>query len=268
MKKLTLSSIISLVCLFGFSQNVEITLYQNSIKLCNDTLYFKYQIENKSDSILVLYNLESVSVKLKAEYTDSQDFYEGAWPGFKVIITDSNDEYPTTVMSIDGFRPPETSIPPSPPSPPIKYTVLQPHQNTIYDNILIIRNEELLNDSLFEVEKGIHSFLQKGIHKFQLEYFSGPAFRKRFNKDKQRDNSLKNSVMFEGIIKSNVCTFTYPADYVQPESDQTDEAALKEADNDKSTVEFPYFEWVKKMCYVVVIVVFVILLCELLKRRL
>jgi hypothetical protein len=274
MKKLILLFIGCFVYIFCFPQNVEITLYQNSIKMCNDTLYCKYRIENKTDSVLVLYSIESLSVKNNDEYLNSKVFYEGSWPRLWATIIDSNNEYAGSGIRFKmppSRFPPDTTPPPHRPSPPKKYLVLQPFQSVEHENFLILHSMKLVDDSLFfsQMEVDIpYNFVTDGIQKIQLEYFSGPAFRKRFNKDKQRDSNLKNSVMFEGIIKSNVCTFTYPADYVQPESDQTDEAALKEADNDKSTVDFPYFKWVKNLCYVVVIVLSVTLLGWLIRRKL
>jgi len=273
MKKLTLSFIISLVCLFGFSQNVEITLYQNSLKMRNDTLYFTYKIENKSDSIIVLYEIESVSVKLTDEDIPQEKYYDIARPRFLAKITGENNEYPSTILrSIMRDHFPPDTLPPSPQHPsvsPIKYIVLQPHQNVEHDNILILNSMELFNDPLFEPKEGIpYTFLSNEIYKFQLEYFSGPAFRKRFNKDKQWDSRLKNSIMFEGIVKSNVCTFSYPENFTPLETDQTDEAVLKEAENEKSIVDFQNFKWVKYVGFAVVSVLLVILFYKLIKRRL
>ena len=274
MKKLTLLFIGFLVCLLGFSQNIEITLYQNSLKMCNDTLYFTYRIENKSDSIIVLYEIECISLKGDYEYLNSEEFYEGAWPRLWTTIIDSNNKYAKTGRRIKmppSPIPPDTTPRPHRPSTPIKYLILQPFQSVEQNKFLTLHSMKLMDDSLFfsQVEPNVpYNFVTNGIQKFQLEYFSGPAFRNRFRKDKQRDSRLKNSVMFEGVVKSNVCIFSYPENFTPLEADQTDEAVLKEAENEKSIVDFQYFKWVKNLGYVVGIVLFVMLICTLLRRRL
>jgi hypothetical protein len=183
----------------------------------NDTLYFKYQIENKSDSIVVLYSIEPFAVKDGGKYMNSKDFYERAWPRLLTSIIGPNNEYPTMVLPIshiDRF-PPDISLPPQSPTLP-EYFILQPHQSGMLDNFLIFSSKKLLDDPLFKPEVNVlHCFLPDGVHKFQLEYFSNPAFRWKFRQDKHRDSRLQHSVMFEGVIKSNVCYFAYPDNFGQ-----------------------------------------------------
>ena len=239
--------------------------------MCNDTLYCKYKIENKTDSVLVLYSTDYLWLKDGDEYLNSKEFYDGAWPRLWATIIDSNNEYAETEIRMvmrDRF-PPDSTPPPPRPSTPIKYLILQPFQSVENDNFLILNSVKSLDDSLFEMKEWIpYIFVTNGVQKFQLEYFSGPAFRNRFRKDKQRDSRLKNSIMFEGIVKSNVCTFSYPENFTPLGCDQPDEAVFKEADNTKTIIDFQYFKWVKYVGFAVVSVLLVILFYKLIKRRL
>jgi len=236
----------------------------------DDTLYFKYRIDNKSDNVFVLYKVDFAGVKDDDEYLNSKNFYDYAYPRLWATIINSNNEYAIGGMRVvmRCYFPPDSS--PSRPSlPPIKYLVLQPYQSVEYDNSLILHSMKLYDDSLFiskMKENVFYTFVSDGIQNFQLEYFSGPAFRKKFRRDKQRDSRLKNSIMFEGIIKSNVCTFSYPHDYKEHESGQLNEEELKNMEQDKSISYFQHFKLVKYLCLVFFIVLLIILIYRIIRK--
>jgi len=61
MKKIILLSI-GLLSLQLSAQNIKLTIQPNSVKVQNDSLYFRYRIQNNSDTVFVLYNMGLVQL--------------------------------------------------------------------------------------------------------------------------------------------------------------------------------------------------------------
>ena len=223
------------------AQNISITLYQNSIKLQNDTLFFKYSIQNNSDSTIVLFNtdinhnINNLNLDLLADTVLSKSFLsrlsalitkEGSYPPRRTgsasnwsILVDSikvrnNDfyflekEYVYEPSKEEYFY---ESSEESVDRPKEKYIVLFPYSHEEFSDNLSLRDTIWASHDTKRLGYYFYSIeLTKGVHEFQLYYFSSKYFERDYINAKRRDIRLKDSFMFEGIIESNVCYFTYP----------------------------------------------------------
>lgn len=173
------------------AQNVTLSLVENSIKLNNDSLYFKYKIHNNSSSTLTFYNVRlfNIEISMPSQFRNIKK----KLPGLLVKIIDKNNKLPNKItLSTARLSHYEKSIDKSSYN---KYVILKPNESIGYDYLLYIGN--------------IGSMVE-GKYKLQLEYFSNNYYKYKFQKAKQRDKRLKNSVMFSDTINSNICSFTYP----------------------------------------------------------
>ena len=182
---------IGLLTLQLSAQNIELTILPRSVKVQNDSLYFRYRIQNNSDSTFVFYN-----VRIFDFATHEEEYYEYA-PRFGTFIYDKNNELRLQVWErTRRFQPSgkpitrtyEDSISSLSYG---KYIVLTPGKAVEYDRRLCIENFEL----------------EKGTYKFQLRYFSSDYYRQVYTKAKGKDIRLKNSLLFEGEIRSNIYLF-------------------------------------------------------------
>ena len=194
MRKIVLLSI-SLLSLQLSAQDIQLTILQKSVKVKNDSLYFRYRIQNNSDTVFAFYNVRSIDFV----WFHEEEYHEYLAPRFVALIYDKND-----VFLLQKWQ----SMPPFNPIEPIKrtyedsihslsygkYIVLNPGQAVEYDRRLYIENFEL----------------EKSTYKFQLRYFSSDYYKQRYINAKKKDIRLKNSLMFEGEVRSNFCFFEYP----------------------------------------------------------
>lgn len=166
------------------AQSVCLHLLENSIKMKNDTLFFKFKIQNNGTETLVFYNLN---------YTENGTsfFIDSALkkgiPGLLVDVMNANNELPsiirTRTMPLELLK--NLSL-------RDKYHIIKPNTTKEYDVAL----------DIWPI------YLQKGVHKIQLRYYSNNCYVNYFKKAKKTDINLKNSIMFKGIIRSNIITYT------------------------------------------------------------
>ena len=203
MKKLIILSI-GLLSWQLSAQNIELTILPNSIKVQNDYLYFRYRIQNKSDTAFVLYNAGMVDV---AKSKEQDDFSMNAnTMGLSGFIYDENGDFrPRTYFAHKSYIPPCVTI-----------------ERTYEDSISYFFNNKdiILNQGSFvEYDRRLNigaddiefNQLEKGTYKIQLKYgFYLDYYRQQYIRSKGITPSLKNTVLFEGEIWSGFYSFEYP----------------------------------------------------------
>ena len=184
----------------------------------NDLLYFKYKIENKSDSTVVLYGTDRISIKVEGEDEFLKEDHATAWPRLSAVIIGSDKKFPLWGSSL-AYIPPDVIIYEKKGNDNVinrsslakKRIILPPHESVVREYGLTFNDTTFLYTSVGKLAYSTRNYyLTNGINTLQLEYFSGEAFREKFKREKQKDIRLKNSIMFEGRVKSNICYFTYP----------------------------------------------------------
>jgi len=188
------------------AQNVKLTILPNSIKVQNDSLYFKYRIQNNSDTVFVLYNVGLVKTMAILELEDNPPKIENIRPNFQVLaafIYDKSGKIPTKMRStMPPFRPPGSNI---------KQTYEEFISSFHGKNVVLKKAESIEYDRrLYIADIG----LEKGVCEFQLVYYSldyqNTQEFKQYLKEKNQNIRLKNSFMFDGKLISNVCIFENP----------------------------------------------------------
>lgn len=181
------------------AQSVCLQLLENSVEIKDDTLYFKFKIQNNGTETLVFYNLNSPA-NGESFFTDSK--LKKGMPCLLVDVMNANNELPSKIRARTApFMGPsmlEDSI-----DRPLridsmdcsltdKYHIIKPNETKEYDVAL----------DIWPI------YLQKGIHKIQLRYYSNNFYNKSFRKAQKTDTNLKNSIMFKGILRSNIIIYT------------------------------------------------------------
>lgn len=192
-KRYKMKWITLITCLFFFqsqAQHLHLNIVENSIKIKNDSLYFKYKFQNKSNSTLVLYNtryggLDAAGIEYIILKTDSINVIP--LPRVLIDIYDHNNELPKL------YFPPTRHNSRQPVYDIGKYIVFKPNESKEY------KFTQVLWPSRFS----------KGEYKLQLVYFSNKYYKYNFLNAKKKDIRLKNSMMFMGILKSNTVKFYY-----------------------------------------------------------
>ena len=185
---------IGLLSLQLSAQNIELTILPYSVRVQNDSLYFIYRIQNNSDTIFALYNVRIVDF---AEYED--EYYEYA-PRLAAFIYDKKDE-----LRLQRW----VKMPPfQDPSKPIVRTYEDSISSLSYGKYIVLNSGKSVE---YDRRIYIGSFeLEKGTYKFQLRYFSSDYYQRLYIRAKKNDIQLKNSLLFEEEIKSNIEHFFYP----------------------------------------------------------
>jgi len=205
MKKLLLL-IFGLFTLHLSAQKIELTIVPNSVKVKNDSLYFKYKIQNNSDTVFVLYNIGIIGIELD----DSADItIPFRVPRLSALISDKNGDLPSVlwVSHISYMNPRDI--------PKQQTQTYEESINTNFYGKYVVLSQDKIIEYDRRVYIGNIGFgnigLKKGTYTFQLRY-SSPSdyYDQKYKKAKEKDKRLKNSVLFKGEIKSNVCTFEYP----------------------------------------------------------
>ncbi|HEY5588335.1 MAG TPA: hypothetical protein VIK86_05190 [Candidatus Paceibacterota bacterium] len=182
-----------IVCLFFFqsqAQHLHLSIVENSIRVKNDSLYFKYKFQNNSDSTLVLYNTRHV-------------WLDAAWIEKINLHADSYKITPLPCVLIDIYN--HNNELPKLYFPPTRHNSRQP----VYDigKYIVFKPKE---SKEYEYTQALWpSRFNKGEYKLQLVYFSNKYYKYKFINAKKKDKRLKNSVMFRGVIKSNNVKFYY-----------------------------------------------------------
>lgn len=172
------------------AQSVCLHLLEKSIEVKDDTLYFKFKIQNNGTETLVFYNLNSPENGMSF-FTDSK--LKKGIPGLLVDVMNANNELPSKMRTQTmPFGGPEMLLDSMEWSLIDKYHIIKPNETKEYDVAL----------DIWPI------YLQKGIHKIQLRYYSNNYYNKSFRKAQKTDIYLKNSNMFKGILRSNIIMYT------------------------------------------------------------
>ena len=186
------------------AQSVCLQLLENSLEIKNDTLYFKFKIQNNGTESLVFYNLNSPE-NGDSFLTDSK--LNKGIPGLLVDVMNTNNELPSKIRARTApYTAPlilEDSI-----DRPLKidsmdcsltdkYHIIKPNETKEYDIAL----------DIWPI------YWQKGIHKIQLRYYSNNYYNKSFRKAQKTDVNLKNSILFKGILRTNMITYDVLLDH-------------------------------------------------------
>lgn len=168
------------------AQKVCLLLLENSIKMKDDTLYFKFKIQNNSVDTIVFYNLNYLDNGFTI-FNDPLLKTKKIIPRLLVDIFNENNQLPRAIRTRTG---PKDFLEFS--SIIDKYYIFKPNETREYDVAL----------DVWPIS------LQKGEHKIQLRFFSNSYYDKSFRKAQKTDISLRNSVLFKGILRSNMITYT------------------------------------------------------------
>ncbi|MDR0866793.1 MAG: hypothetical protein LBO74_17955 [Candidatus Symbiothrix sp.] len=179
----------------------SIELFPSSIRVQDDSLYFTYKLTNKSPNTLLFYHVQYFHFRMES-YTESDFPKDGHWfPRCFIWIMDGNGKLPEYMMTrllhymLPGSELPQNKL---------------PAEYDAYSYVKLAANE----NRAFSISQFIGNLpLIEGNYKFKLQYFSPPNdyFEQRFKREKKRRN-LKDSKLFQGIVESNICSFTYPTD--------------------------------------------------------
>jgi len=190
LKAIVIRLVIVTMC-FGygkiFSQNVSLVIVENSIKVCNDSLYFKLRLHNLDSVPFAFYNLY-----LSPGFNFITGFEEvnkdSIMPSLLVNVYDKTGKLPkklrvhTGPIDTTGSWAWET------------YNIIKPNESLDIDCKLYLW----------------HINLKKGRYKLQIQYLSNEIYYKEdFLNEKQRKPTLINCRMFEGILKSNTEIFYF-----------------------------------------------------------
>lgn len=186
------------------AQEIELTILPHSVNMQNDSLYFRYRIQNISDTILVLYNVRSFEVADDENpfddiLTENSKFKYS--PRLFLFIYNKRREFqPKDFFVMMKYQDPRKPI--------IKTYEDSIHSISEGKYIVLKQGESIEYDRMIPLGENIR--LPKGSYEFQIGYFSSGYFRQRYAKAKKKDNRLKNSMMFEGEVRSNFCVFEFP----------------------------------------------------------
>ncbi|MDD4922206.1 MAG: hypothetical protein PHS30_06985 [Bacteroidales bacterium] len=172
------------------AQNLCLHLLESSIELRADTLYFKFRIQNNGTETWALHNLHCADFGWI--YLTDKRLRE--WrPSLLVDVMDANNVLPSKIRSRTlPFRGPgEIDSTDYSSCFDGKFCILRPNEVKEYNATLCIWPINI----------------QKGIHKIQLRYFSNNYYKKTFRKAKKTDINLANSMMYKGILRSNIITY-------------------------------------------------------------
>ena len=194
----------SFLSLYLPAQDIELSILPHSIRVQNDSLYFRYKIHNNSDTIFVFYNLGFVELVLNMEKKDNPTGkIRTDYPALTAFIYDKDGKLPTKIRS--------STWPFRYPGNPVKLT---------YDEIISSYHGKyiaLKQGESIEYERRLYIAdigLEKGLCELQLVYYSinhqNTQEYKQYLKAKNQDIRLKNRFMFEGVVRSFMYLFKNP----------------------------------------------------------
>lgn len=169
------------------AQNVSLSIVDNSISIKDDSLYFKVRIQNNSNSKLVFYNLYYPCINIMPD----DSLVNKTLPCLLVDILDKKNAFPKKYEQsiggeIDDFLNDFERLGID------KYNILKPNEIKEYNVTL----------DIWPID------LRRGRYKLQLKYFSNDYYKEDFEAKNKKDPDLKNSIMFNGILKSNIYSFS------------------------------------------------------------
>ncbi len=161
------------------AQNVSLNIIENTVKVNNDTISFKFIVKNNDTTTLVFYNLDDA--ELGASFLDTDTLSKTRIPGLFVNIMNKMNKLPSKMSGKLGG---EIII-------NDKYNqshIIKPYESKEY-NVVIDYTP---------------IYLKKRTYKLQLKYYSNDYYKKDFEKMKNLDAEMKNYILYKGIIKSNI----------------------------------------------------------------
>ena len=178
-----------LICLFlgkVQAQNVCFSIFEESIKTKNDTLYLRFKVHNRTANKLAFYNINYAD--FDGPWATNNFLKKDVLPRLLFSVLDKENKYSKYLRSRTGPYDISTFK-----AIINKYIILKPNESVEY-NIKLC---------LWPIN------LKRGRYKVQLKYFLNNYYQKDFNKAKKKDRKLDNCVLFKGVVKSNVCWFNY-----------------------------------------------------------
>lgn len=164
------------------AQNICLHIMENSIKMENDSLKFKMTLSNDYSDSYVMYNLNYPSI----DHNSINAILDRAMPRLLIGIIDENNELPKKISASTA---------------PIDYNSMS----------LIINKYQIVNANCIDSINVVVSLksieLTKGFYRLQVRYFSNNYYKKELLKARKIDSRLKNSKLFKGVLKSNICSF-------------------------------------------------------------
>jgi hypothetical protein len=179
------------------AQKVSLRLVGNSIKVSNDTLYFKLKLYNRDSVPFAFYNLYTTpGIDSDTKRFDNENIVS-IIPWLLVSVYDKSGKLPKKIRAQTG------SIDTTWSRGLDAYNVIRPNESIDIDCV----------ECLWPIN------LKKGRYKLQIKYLSNKSYYKEdFLKEKKVKPNLINCKMFIGVLKSNSEMFYYtppPPGYYQ-----------------------------------------------------
>jgi len=173
------------------AQNLKLSLVENSVSVIKDSLHFKYKFQNTSNLTLTIYNAHFGNIDMFGIDTinnfKNNSLKITPLPRLLIDIYNSKNELPKLTFLPTNHKISDNIYNAD------KYIILKPNESREYKFSQSISQRGLL----------------KGEYKLQLVYFSNSYYKYKFLNAKKKDNRLKNSILFTGVIKSNMVKFNY-----------------------------------------------------------
>lgn len=173
------------------AQDLKLSLVENSVSVIKDSLHFKYKFQNTSNLTLTIYNGKFGNIDMFGIDTINKLENEGLkitpLPRLLIDIYNSKNKLPKLTFLPTSHKLSQNIYNMG------KYIILKPKESREFSFSQSISQRGLI----------------KGEYKLQLVYFSNSYYKYKFLNAKKKDNRLKNSILFTGVIKSNTIKFNY-----------------------------------------------------------
>jgi hypothetical protein len=172
------------------SQELHLQLILSDISVKKDTLTFNYRFTNAGDKTLILFNTRLTDVDVSGyEKILSERYPDNIVPIPRILVEiyDENNELPPRFFNTG-------------PTEDIddlgigKYISLRSNMNRLYEKKIPLKRLHLKN----------------GEYRLQLVYFSNNYYKRQYYNLKKNKAGSKDSILFQGIVKSNIVKFNYP----------------------------------------------------------
>lgn len=169
------------------AQSIQLKIVDSSIRVRNDTLYFKYKFQNESDSSIVFYNTRCTSIDFFGiDSLTSAHLKVVPMPCVLIQIFNHKNELPQLYFEPIRHDKLITDLYND------KYAILEPKRYKEYEGKQVFWPNQFTDKE----------------YKLQLVYFSNSYYKYDFIKLKKKDKELRHCKMFVGILKSNIVLFT------------------------------------------------------------
>jgi hypothetical protein len=188
---------------YGYTQDVHITLIDNSVKVRNKALFFDYRVENKAHKPLILYNIQEWSVAIKTPPKFRNKVIKHISAKLDLLLFDKNNELPgfNYLQLTDLFNPLLTNST----KRDNNFTL-----NRFYDGkyILLKQGESMRLKGIYYLRTP-HSKFPRGKYRLQLQYYATEEYRDSFLQLKTKKTDLNKYMYFIGEVKSNIVSFRW-----------------------------------------------------------